>query len=192
MNGIKKHKKDSDTKKFSSVLGQGIFPCAKLCELITRFIILYVVYIRNYHKHPWKRRLAWKAYLETLKEQPECELNKSKKEKIFGKINDHSLQKIQVEVKTENTVNEFYDEKPTSSKFSRIIGTLGRSISRSSIREDFQIDPFHDQPEVSMVSRVIGNISRSISRSSIFSNGSDSEGLGVHIPPQVFQVSFYL
>ena len=103
----------------------------------------------------------------------------------MAKINDPamkeilpSVEKIPIE-KTGEIVDELTEEKPTGSKFSRIIGTLGRSISRSSIREDFQIDPFHDQPEVSMVSRVIGNISRSMSRSSIFSNGSESEASGV-------------
>ena len=103
----------------------------------------------------------------------------------MAKINDPAMtkisfteEKIQAE-KTAEIADELTEEKSTGSKFSRIIGTLGRSISRSSIREDFQIDPFHDQPEVSMVSRVIGNISRSMSRSSIFSNGSDTEASGV-------------
>ena len=104
----------------------------------------------------------------------------------MAKINDPAMKKIPLTMekipaeKNAEIADELPEEKSTGSKFSRIIGTLGRSISRSSIREDFQIDPFHDQPEVSMVSRVIGNISRSMSRSSIFSNGSDAEGLDVH------------
>ena len=104
----------------------------------------------------------------------------------MAKINDPAMKKIPLTVdkipteKNAEIADELPEEKSTGSKFSRIIGTLGRSISRSSIREDFQIDPFHDQPEVSMVSRVIGNISRSMSRSSIFSNGSDAEASGVY------------
>ena len=111
----------------------------------------------------------------------------------MSKINDPAITKNQLlveknQIEKTNVENELPEEKPAGSKFSRIIGTLGRSISRSSIREDFQIDPFHDQPEVSMVSRVIGNISRSMSRSSIFSNGSDAEASGVYKLPVFVEV----
>ena len=135
-----------------------------------------------------KRNLVWKAYLETLNEQPDCE---SKKDKILAKITKPAVQKNPVEeIKIETTPkNELPKEKQTSSKFARVIGSIGRSLSRSSICEDpYQIDPFHDQPELSMLSRAIGNISRSMSRTSIFSNGSDSEDAKESSEPMIMRL----
>ena len=101
-------------------------------------------------------------------------------DKVLAKITNDSCQsqgeEVKIETIPENVENGPPKENPITSKFSRVIGTIGRSLSRSSICEDYQIDPFHDQPELSMVSRVIGSISRSMSRTSIYSNGSDIEG----------------
>ena len=149
------------------------------------------------------RMLAWKAYLQSLDEN-NClpESQKEKRDKILTKLKKSGFKSSGIkshekaidygekggtemdgvnDSKQEtNSIIQFENDsmlpEKTNSTFSRIIGTINRSLSRSSLRE---VDPFHDQPEVSMVSRVIGNISRSMSRTSVFgsetSNGNETD-----------------